>query len=447
MTLLKIEKLNMKYSILFFIFLFGILLSMNANLSMAESKDKLVYIVPIENEVERGLEAFLVRSTNEAIEAGADHIVFEIDTPGGRVDSASQIAKLLQSLEIDSTSYIVNEALSAGSYIALNTDNIYMNKQATMGASGVITGDGNAADKKAQSAWVAAMKSAAESNNRDPIYAEAMANPEIDLPELGAPKGEFLTLGPNDAVEVGYAEGIVNNRVALLDKLDLSEATIVETETSLAEGVARFVTNPVVIPILLSVASLGLIVELYSPGFGVAGTMGVASLILFFYGHIIAGLAGMEALVLLIIGILLIIAEFFVVGGILGILGSLSVLGSLFMAGYDFTQMAISIGIALVVAIVAAVFLFRSIGKNKGLFNKLVLQDRSTTVRGYISTHNREELVGLSGVTLTPLRPSGVATVNNERLDVVSQGEFIERDREIEVVYVEGIRIVVREKN
>jgi len=446
LTLLKSEKLNMKYSILFFIFLFGILLSMNANLSMAESKDKLVYIVPIENEVERGLEAFLVRSTNEAIEAGADHIVFEIDTPGGRVDSASQIAKLLQSLEIDSTSYIVNEALSAGSYIALNTDNIYMNKQATMGASGVITGDGNAADKKAQSAWVAAMKSAAESNNRDPIYAEAMANAEIDLPDLGAPKGEFLTLGPNDAVEIGYAEGIVNNRVALLDKLDLSEATIVETETSLAEGVARFVTNPVVIPILLSVASLGLIVELYSPGFGVAGTMGVASLILFFYGHIIAGLAGMEALVLLIIGILLIIAEFFVVGGILGILGSLSVLGSLFMAGYDFTQMAISIGIALVVAIVAAVFLFRSIGKNKGLFNKLVLQDRSTTVRGYISTHNREELVGLSGVTLTPLRPSGVATVNNERLDVVSQGEFIERDRKIEVVYVEGIRIVVREK-
>lgn len=419
---------------------------MNANLSSAESKDKLVYIVPIENEVERGLEAFLVRSTNEAIEAGADHIVFEIDTPGGRVDSASQIAKLLQSLEIDSTSYIVNEALSAGSYIALNTDNIYMNKQATMGASGVITGDGNAADKKTQSAWVGAMKSAAESNNRDPIYAEAMANPEIDLPDLGAPKGEFLTLGPNDAVEVGYAEGIVNNRVALLDKLDLSDATIVETETSLAEGVARFVTNPVVIPILLSLASLGLIVELYSPGFGVAGTMGVASLILFFYGHIIAGLAGMEALVLLIIGILLIIAEFFVVGGILGILGSLSVLGSLFMAGYDFTQMAISIGIALVVAIVAAVFLFRSIGKNKGLFNKLVLQDRSTTVRGYISTQNRDELVGLMGVTLTPLRPSGVATINNERLDVVSQGEFIESDREVEVIYVEGVRIVVREK-
>src|SRR5699024_12068840 len=99
----------------------------------------------------------------------------------------------------------------------------------------------------------------------------------------------------------------------------------------------------------------------YSPGFGVAGTMGVAALILFFYGHIIAGLAGMEALILLILGIILIIAEFFVVGGFLGVLGGLAVLGSLFMVGYDLTQMLIRIGISLVVVFISAVFFFISI--------------------------------------------------------------------------------------
>ena len=158
----------------------------------AEGEGKLVYIIPIEKEVERGLEAFLKRSTNEAIEAGANHIIFEIDTPGGRVDSAGQIGKLLQSLDVPTTAYIVNEALSAGSYIALNSDTIYMNPSATMGASGVITGDGNAADQKAQSAWIAAMKSAAESKGRDPKYAIAMADPKVDLPELGAPEGSFF---------------------------------------------------------------------------------------------------------------------------------------------------------------------------------------------------------------------------------------------------------------
>src|SRR5690625_4144362 len=72
-----------------------------------DGKDKLVYVIPIEDEVERGLEAFLIRSTEEAIEEGANHIIFEIDTPGGRVDSATQIAKLLQGLQIPTTSFIV----------------------------------------------------------------------------------------------------------------------------------------------------------------------------------------------------------------------------------------------------------------------------------------------------------------------------------------------------
>src|SRR5699024_3875994 len=167
-----------------------------------DGSNKLVYMIPIENEVERGLEAFLTRSSNEAIEAGANHIIFEIDTPGGGVDSAGKIGKLLQTLEIPTSAYIVNEALSAGSYIALNSDTVYMNPNATMGASGVITGDGNAADEKAQSAWIAAMKSAAESKGRDPKYAIAMADESYDLPELGAPKGSFLTLTPSDAVDV-----------------------------------------------------------------------------------------------------------------------------------------------------------------------------------------------------------------------------------------------------
>lgn len=411
------------------------------------SEGALVYIIPIEKEVERGLESFLKRSTNEAVEAGANHIIFEIDTPGGRVDAASQIGNLLQDLQIPTTSFIVNEALSAGSYIALNTDHIYMKPQATMGASGVINQDGTAADKKAESAWIAAMKAAAASKGRDTLYAAAMADPSIDLPELGAPKGSYLTLNPNEAVQVKYAEGIVKNRVELLHELNLSNATIEEVEVSVAEEVARFVTSPIVIPILLSVASLGLIVELYSPGFGVAGTMGIIALLLFFYGHIIAGLAGIEALVLLILGILLIVAEFFVTSGILGLLGVGAILGSLFMSGYDLGHMTLSISIALLVAILAAVILYKSIGMERGVFKRIILRDRTSTELGYVSNVTRSELVGEIGITVTPLRPSGTATFNNDRLDVISEGSFIEADVPVKIVHVEGVRIVVREVN
>lgn len=429
-------------------FIVGIGLVFSESPIHAETSDQgdnqLVYIIPIEREVERGLESFLRRSVEEAMEAGANHIIFEIDTPGGRVDAAKNIADILQGITIPTTSYIVSEALSAGSYIALNTDAIYMAPHASIGASGVINSDGSAADKKAQSAWLSNMIAAAESKGRDPLYAAAMADETIDLPEYNAGEGEFLTLFPTAAVEVGYSEGTVQNQVELLHELNLSNATIVETETTFVEEVARFVTSPVVIPILLSIASIGLIVELYSPGFGVPGIMGLSSLLLFFYGHVIAGLAGMESIILLVLGIGLIVAEFFVAGGILGILGAGSILGSLFMAGYSVGHMSMSIAIAFIAAIAVGVILFRYIGLERGFFKHIILRDQTTTELGYVSSVNRLELIGLEGTTVTPLRPAGTALFDDERIDVVSEGSFIELDERVKVVKVEGMRVVVR---
>lgn len=434
----------------YFILTFTILLSLflyddNKIVAASSGEGEAVYVIPIEDTVEQGLKAFLTRATETAEAEGADYIVFEIDTPGGRVDAAGQIAELIQNLETPTVSFVVNKALSAGSYIALNTDSIYMKPLATMGASGVINSDGTAANKKAQSAWLTAMKTAAEAQGRDPKYAAAMANPEIDLPDLGAPKGEYLTLGPKSAVEVGYAAAIVENRAELLNELGLKNATVVEIEPTLSENIARFLTNPIVIPILLTIASLGLIVEIFSPGFGIPGIVGLLSLVLFFYGHIVAGLAGMEAIVLLVLGIILVIAEFFVPGGIVGILGMGCVVASLFMSGQDIGQMSMSIGIAFLISLIASVILFRTIGMEKGVFRHIILKDKTSTELGYVSTVNRLELIGLEGTTLTPLRPSGSARFDDERLDVVSEGRFIQQKHPIKIIKVEGSRIVVRE--
>lgn len=410
-----------------------------------DGRGKLVHIIPIESEVERGLEAFLRRVTREAMDEGVDHIIFEINTPGGRVDAANNIGEILHDATIPKTAYIKSQALSAGSYIALFADYIYMNPQATLGASGIVQGDGTAADEKAQSYWKEAMGSAAESKGRDRIYAEAMADKNIDLPEYNSPTGQYLTLGPTVAYEVGYSDGTVNNRTDVLEALGLLNAEVIETELTVSEQIARFVTNSVVVSILLSLAGLGLIVELFSPGFGLPGAIGIGSLLLFFYGHMIAGLAGYEAFVLLALGIVLIAVEFFVPGGILGAIGSLSILGSLFMATSSVRQMSISILIALLVTIVAAILLYRRMGLEKGIFKYIVLSDKETPDRGYVSSNNREDLVGKVGVAITPLRPSGIIVVNNERIDVVTEGSFIEKDQMIEVLSVAGSRVVVAE--
>ncbi|WP_436975860.1 SDH family Clp fold serine proteinase, partial [Peribacillus simplex] len=153
------------------VLLFGLLFTMSSfGGARASANEKIVYHVPIEETVERGLSAFLERALTTAEAADADLVVFEVNTPGGAVDAAGEIAKLLSDSPIKTVAYVNNRALSAGAYISLSADEIYMVPSATMGSAAVIDSTGNAAGKKAQSYWLAAMKTAAEQNGRDPIY-------------------------------------------------------------------------------------------------------------------------------------------------------------------------------------------------------------------------------------------------------------------------------------
>ena len=409
------------------------------------AKSQKVYKVPIEDVVEKGLHAFLQRSFSEAEEAGADAIFLEINTPGGFVDAAGKIAKLLDTSELEVIAYINDDALSAGAFLALHADKIYMSKNGTIGAAQVIDSSGNAAEDKADSAWRAAMINAAKSSERDPLYALAMADASHDLPKYRAGVGELLTLTASEAEEVGYSEGTVSSFMEVLEKAGYANAEVISTKETFSESVARFITNPVVVPILLSIAGLGLVVELYSPGFGVPGTMGITSLLLFFYGHLVAGLAGFESLILFGIGISLIALEFFIAGGIAGVLGSVAIVGSIIMAGGNPVSMGISVLIALAIASVGTVIMIKFFGKKLHLLNKVVLMDVADSESGYVSNVNRVELIGRIAKTSTVLRPSGAAELDGERIDVVSEGSYIDKGKSVIIVKVEGSRVVVRE--
>ncbi|MED3648184.1 nodulation protein NfeD [Halalkalibacterium halodurans] len=409
------------------------------------SDQPLVYYIPVEQEVERGLEAFLQRSLDSAVEEGADHIVLEINTPGGRVDAAGNMARALRETDIPITAYVIDQALSAGAYIALNADEIVMAPGSTMGSAAVIDSAGNAADEKAQSYWLAEMRNAAEYNDRDPKYALAMADRSIEIPELDISNEELLTLTASQALEVNYAEAIASNRAELLEHLQIDNAFEQEMEVSFAEKLARFVTNPLIIPILLSIGSLGLVLELYSPGFGVPGIMGISALLLFFFGHLIAGFAGYEAMILFIAGFLLILIEVFMPGfGLFGILGIAGMIGGMLLASFSTAWMLVSLGISAVVTTVVAIITFRYFG-SRGPWKKMILTESTSSEKGYITNETRQELVGLIGQSLTPLRPSGSGLFGEERLDVVSEGGYIEQGRKIKVVSTSGSRIVVRE--
>ena len=209
----------------------------------------------------------------------------------------------------------------------------------------------------------------------------------------------------------------------------------------------EFLTNPVVVTLLLTIAGAAIVYELFSSKFGISGFIGLFALLLFFYGHFQAGLAGFGTIMLFAVGIMLIFLEFFLPGAISGTLGLAALIASLFLAGENPLSIGISIFISISVSIAMLFIMVKVLRKKIVLFNRMILFDSPKKEDGYVSNVNRTDLLGKEGIALTVLRPSGTAVFNTERIDVVSEGGFIDQNAKITVIKVEGVRIVVRQVN
>jgi len=208
-------------------------------------------------------------------------------------------------------------------------------------------------------------------------------------------------------------------------------------------GLARLITHPAVAPILLTIALVALVLEVFSPGFGVAGVIGLVALGLFFGGHLIAGVGGWEVTALFLLGAALLTIEAFIPGfGIFGIGGIVSIVASIYFASRSSADALRSLVIALGASAVLVVLLLR-LGMRRGWFARLQLVQSLRTDQGYVAREQRVDLVGRTGVAVTALRPSGTARFGGLLLDVVSEGMFINAGTAVTVVGVEGPRVVV----
>jgi membrane-bound serine protease (ClpP class) len=408
----------------------------------AQTYQKAVWI-PVDSTIERGLESFLERAFADAQEQQADLVILHINTPGGEVNAADQIGQLIRQAPMHVIAYIDNQAFSAGTYIALNANEIIMTPGSSMGAAAPIDLAGNAADIKFISGWSNKMKAAAELNNRNPDVARAMVEIDTEFPGL-KPKGTVLSLDAQQAKQLGYADDVVSNKEELLKKLGIQPDSLQAIEPTGGELVARWVTSPIVMSLLLIIGLGGIVVELFAPGFGVAGTISFVAFSLYFFGHYVAGFANWLHIGLFGIGILLMLLEIFLPGGIVGAIGFVSIVTGLVMAAYDTQQGLASLGVAALITAIVTFLLVKKYGV-KGLFNKFVLGDTQRNEEGYVAPRDQRELEGKSGIALTTLRPAGVVKVEGKRVDAVSVGGFIEAGTAITVVQVEGTRIVVAE--
>jgi len=408
-----------------------------------------VYRIPLTGVVEMGLSPFIQRSLREAEAAGAHAAVLDIDTPGGRVDAAEQIADAIGDAGLPVYAYVNRRALSAGALIALATSEIYMRPGSTLGAATPITGEGAPASEKIVSAMRSAFRSLAEARDLDPRIAEAMVDESIAIPGI-IEEGRLLTLSTEEAVAVGFAQA-VDDWNGLLASIGVEGAQVVETQINWAERVVRFLTHPLVAPFLLSLGFLGLLIEIKTPAFGLAGLAGISSLALFFGSHFIIGLAGWEVALLLGLGLTLLAVELLVLPGfgVAGVLGLVAVVASIFLSmvgrlpttGDVLIALNVLGGSVLIVAFAGWQLIRRLPQDRRG--RSLLHREELTRELGYSSAVLREDLIGLEGITLTDLRPAGTIRIGAERIDVVSEGSWVPAGTPVRIVRAEGYRHVV----
>jgi membrane-bound serine protease (ClpP class) len=425
------------------------------------NKRPIVYVIPIKGDIEKGLAFFVYRSIKSAEEANADALILDIKTFGGGLEAAVIIRDYLIETKMHTYSFInKTRAISAGALIALATKDIYMAEGSSIGDALPIIAIPGQEQKEAPRKIIDYLrkefKATAERNGHPTDIAEAMVDPEFEIKGLKE-KGTILSLTTREAVKYKLVSGVADNFDELLEKINLSGAIVRTVSLSAAEKIARLVSSPAYSWIFLAIGIIGIYIEIKSPGFGLPGALGIIFLSLFFWGHNIAGFTGIEEVGLFMLGLILLIIEIFVIPGfgIVGLLGITSIFASLILSmfkfppkefPFDFWRLAKpmqSMGVATVFIISIGYFISKYFFKTS-LWSRVQLSEEFTSKKGFVSADTRSDLIGKIGIAISPIRPAGTILIDNRRVDVISQGDFIDADTQVKITDIKGAKVTVK---
>ncbi len=441
--------------------------------SSAAAVEQPVYVIPIRDEIATPLAYLVRRGVKQAIEAKADMIVLDMETPGGRLDSTEEILHALEQFKGRTITYVNRKAFSAGAFIAVATQQIFMSPQSVIGAAApIMLSPGGGVEKlpdtvetKMTSAVRALVRTSAEKNgyNVDVIEAMIDRNKEVTLDgESINEKGQILTL-TNVQAERRYgsppkallSSGTFEDLEGVLRHLGRGGAKIVRVTPTGAEQVASWLTT--IAPLLLLAGIVGVYIEMKTPGFGLPGVAGIVCFALYFLGGYVAGLSGLEWMVVFGVGLGLVATELFVFPGtlVLGLAGGALMLAALVMAMADvYPGMPAVPSFALIqapllnvlltglAAMVIMIFLSRFLLKTP-LFHRLISASTSGSASVARQARAQAAQVGETGLAISTLRPGGKAQFGEKILDVITQGELIERGTRVKILSFSGHEAVV----
>ena len=383
--------------------------------------------------------AFLEHSLDAAYRAGATGVIIDINTLGGRVDAALQMRDAIIYSRVPVVVYVGTRAISAGALIAIASDTIIMAPGSHMGSA-----EPYPLDPKTLAFVSSEFRTTAERTGRDPEIAAAMVDRSIVIEGLVG-EGEILDLTAIQAAEWGYADHIAAERGEILRIMGWEGSRIVEVQQNIRFRIGQFLTSYEVATLLLTFGMLGMVAELFTPGFGVAGFIGIGCFALYFASGLLVGTTDYWAAMIFVIGVILLTIELFMPGfGVFGITGLAALFVGVVLAAPNPAQGIGSLLIASGITIVSIPVFLKIFGKTRFL-QRFVLASAETADKGYTHATPKIELLGQIGVTQTVLRPSGSVIIDGRRVDALADGAFIDSGVSVKVIEVVGTKIVVIE--
>lgn len=445
--------------------------------------------------------AFALSQIDRALAKGAETIIFDIDTPGGMLDVcmdlSSRIIRLNES-GVRTIAYISHEAISGGAIIAVACSEIYMHPEATIGDAmpiNLTVGGGFVhADPKILSVLLEHMRMLARKTDRPSVILEGFCDAKLEAfevthketgrkwylsaDEIHKANGEWIQ-GPRVAESRPEVAVFVNGerahelKIAAPPVSDLGELKqrlgipldmdLQVVERSWVDDLIFYLNNEWVTGMLFFLAIVCIYIEMATMT-GFFGILAASAFGIFFWSRMLGGTATTLELAMFVMGLGCLAIEIFVIPGfgVFGVSGILMVVGSLVMASMTISGLGIQydtekalVAFAPFAASMVGVIIFAAIlGKylpHIPILNSMILAppipplDSQEPLLRTQSRLGTAEILGATGITISPLRPAGKAQIEGRLYDVVSDGPYIQDGSKVSVVRVNGNRIVVSE--
>ncbi len=406
-----------------------------------------VDVITIDGVINPVLIDYVERSIEQAEDSGAEALIIRMDTPGGLDDPMREIIQLVINARVPVVVYVAPSgarAASAGLYILMSSHIAAMASDTVTGAATPIS-IGESGEEAQMSDELKAkvindsaayMRSLAESRGRNADWAERAVREGVSVTET-------------EALEMNVVEIVAPDLDSLLAQLDGREVALINGQTVVLEtagatvndvgmkGIEGFlyaISDPNIAYILLSLATLGIMAEIFNPGLIFPGVLGGIALLLAFYslGMLPVNYAG---ILLIVLAVGFFVAEIFTsTFGILTAGGIISlVIGSMILfQGYSPVFQVSPWLIAIVVLIFAGVFIFMA--------QRAIHTHRTQPKTG------REDLIGKTATVKVTLKPEGTVMFRGERWTARSESGTVKAGEEVVINRLDGLTLYVGKK-